>query len=115
MAAAEQKLFGFDHSHVGGLLAKKWGLPKALENAIRYHHDVASDEDHQDTTAIISVADTLASQAGFGNNAPAEVFDMDSVAESLVGLPEQQLAVVCEVMKQEVAKAQSAFPMPKAA
>src|SRR5574344_1276771 len=36
---AEQKVFDIDHAQVGGVLAKKWKLPVALINAIKYHHE----------------------------------------------------------------------------
>lgn len=115
VAAAEQKLFGFDHGDVGGMLARKWGLPKPLEQAIHFHHRVLEDEIHPELTAIVSVADYIAQSAGLTNNNPPQAAQIDKTAESIVGLPEQQLAVVSEVMKQEVEKAQSAFAMPKAA
>jgi HD-like signal output (HDOD) protein len=115
VAAAEQKLFGFDHGDVGGMLARKWGLPKPLEQAIHFHHRVAEDDVHPELTSIVSVADFLAHQAGLTNNSPAEATQLDACAGQLVGLPDQQLSVVSEVMMQEVAKAQSAFAMPMAA
>src|SRR5574344_2108693 len=34
----ERTFFGIDHAQIGALLAKKWGLPILLTNAIKYHH-----------------------------------------------------------------------------
>lgn len=112
---AELKLLGFDHGEVGGLLAQKWGLPKPLESAIRFHHRVALDEDFQEMTAIVNVADYLAHEAGLTNSSPANTAKMDPAAETLLELPPQQLKVVSEVMMQEVSRAQTAFSIPQAA
>lgn len=35
---AERDIFGFDHCNVGGYIARKWKLPKKLEEVIEYHH-----------------------------------------------------------------------------
>lgn len=109
---AEDKLFGFDHGVVGGMLAQKWGLPKPLEDSIKYHHRVIEDVDHQQMSAIVSVADYLAHTCGLNNNSPAGVTKPDPIATEMVGLPEQQLQVVAKVMMQEVSKAQAAFLIP---
>lgn len=112
---AENKLYGFDHGVVGGLLAQKWGLPKPLEDAIRYHHRVTEDGENQLLSAIISTADFLAHQNGLTNSSPPDAVKQDPVAAEKLGLPEQQLHVVSEVMMQEVQKAQTAFSVPAAA
>ena len=34
----EERLLGYDHAHVGALVAAEWGLPATVVEAIRYHH-----------------------------------------------------------------------------
>jgi HD-like signal output (HDOD) protein len=112
---AETKLLGFNHGTVGGLLAQKWGLPAPLEHAIKYHHCVSEDTEHQQLSAIISVADFLAHSAGLCNNSPEGIATADPVAMEIAGVQEQQLQVVTEVMLREVTNAQAAFSVPVAA
>ena len=38
LTESEERLLGFDHAHVGSLVAGHWGLPAAIVEAIRYHH-----------------------------------------------------------------------------
>lgn len=38
LAAAEQEVFGFDHAQVGGLLANRWKLAPAVQEAVAHHH-----------------------------------------------------------------------------
>jgi len=43
--AAEQAQFGMDHCHAGSLLAKAWGLPKALCVTAEHHHEPSANRD----------------------------------------------------------------------
>lgn len=39
---AENQVFGFDHTDVGALLTKSWGLPESFHIPIQHHHRVES-------------------------------------------------------------------------
>lgn len=105
----EAELLGFDHTDVGALLAEKWGFSGAMLAGIKYHHSMIEDTEHTETTAIIALADGLAHQAGFTNNAPGVPRELDRFAVKTLELPEQQLAIIAEVVAKEVEKAQEAF------
>lgn len=56
---AEQRDLGMDHTIVGGVLARRWGLPTSLASAIERHHS-----DHAEgMAAAIRLADMIAHQA----------------------------------------------------
>jgi len=55
----ERRELGVDHAVVGGVLARRWGLPPALGRAIERHHS----DDAQGGAAIIRLADMLAHHA----------------------------------------------------
>lgn len=38
--AAEQRVFGYTHCDVGGVLVGRWELSKSLEQAVFFHHDI---------------------------------------------------------------------------
>lgn len=115
MYESETRLLGFHHGAVGGLLAEKWGLPLSLRHSIKYHHDVAEDTEHGEMTAIVSMADFLAHSSALASCTPSEAVTVDSTAQMMLDLPEQQLKVVGEVMLQEVQRAQAAFHVQLAA
>ena len=52
----ERRELGVDHGVVGGVLARRWGLPNRLATAIERHHS----EDGGDEAALIRLADMLA-------------------------------------------------------
>jgi putative nucleotidyltransferase with HDIG domain len=52
----ERRELGVDHALVGGVLARRWGLPNALATAIERHHS----DDAEGQAAMVRLADMLA-------------------------------------------------------
>ena len=52
----ERRELGVDHALVGGVLARRWGLPNRLATAIERHHA----DDAEGEAAIVRLADMLA-------------------------------------------------------
>ena len=75
-----------DHALVGGVLARRWSLPKSLAATIERHHA----PDCEGETAIIRLADMLAHYALGGSISPSELL---KVARA-VGIKPNQLREV---------------------
>jgi len=71
----ERRELGVDHAVVGGVLARRWGLPKSLANAIERHHSDDLDGD----AALVRLADML---AHYVHDDPVSPADMLRVARS---------------------------------
>ena len=70
---AERELFGCDHAEVGGEMARYWGFPADIQEAIARHHEVPL----ADSTALLDavvVANLVAKAVGTGLG--AEGMDM---------------------------------------
>jgi HD-like signal output (HDOD) protein len=106
---AEVRLYEFDHTDVGGLLADKWGLTKVMRAGIKHHHSVIEDQNFHETTCIVAIANGLAHQCGFNNNIALPDYEIDAFALSTIELPEEQLEIIRNVVVHEVVKAQEAF------
>jgi putative nucleotidyltransferase with HDIG domain len=65
----ERRELGVDHALVGGVLARRWGLPKAIASVIERHHA----EDATEEAAFVRLADMLAHYAQGGAVSPAEL------------------------------------------
>lgn len=65
----ERRELGIDHALVGGVLARRWGLPQSIAKVIERHH---SDEGG-DESVIIRLADMLAHYAQGDAVSPAEL------------------------------------------
>jgi putative nucleotidyltransferase with HDIG domain len=65
----ERRELGVDHALVGGVLARRWGMPRSIAGVIERHHA----EDTDGETALIRLADMLAHYVLGGVVAPAEM------------------------------------------
>ncbi len=79
----ERRELGVDHALVGGVLARRWGLPNSLATAIERHH---SDEQIGEA-AIVRLADMFAHYAEGADVSPDELLK----ASRSVGLTVRQL------------------------
>lgn len=106
---AEDFLYGYNHAVIGDLLAVRWNLSPLVHAAIRYHHDVCSDDIHHLSTCIVAAANHLANRAGFKNLKNAPDFELDPMVMSALNVPEEQYDVIVNVLPPEVQKAEQAF------
>ncbi|MDX6699193.1 MAG: hypothetical protein QOE65_2590 [Solirubrobacteraceae bacterium] len=65
----ERRELGVDHALVGGVLARRWGLPKSLASTIERHHT----DDTDDEAAFVRLADMLAHYGQGSPISPAEL------------------------------------------
>jgi putative nucleotidyltransferase with HDIG domain len=82
----ERRELGVDHALVGGVLARRWGLPKGVATVIERHH--ADDADGE--AAFVRLADMLAHYAQGQTVSPTELLKTARV----VGLGPQELRSV---------------------
>lgn len=93
---SEWAYFGFGHTKVGGLLARKWRLDEPLIEVIERHHDDRWVERGHDLLTVVTVANDLSKRVGFpGGNSIREEFgkrrlgDLGIDAEVVEGLLER--------------------------
>ena len=65
----ERRELGVDHALVGGVLARRWNLPRAVASAIERHHSEDADGD----AAYVRLADMVAHYAQSGPVSPQEL------------------------------------------
>jgi len=90
--ARERRELGVDHAVVGGVLARRWGLPKSIATSVERHH---SDEIEGDA-ALVRLADML---AHYVNGAPVSPADMLRVARA-AGVGSSELRAVLYALPQ---------------
>jgi HD-like signal output (HDOD) protein/DNA-binding CsgD family transcriptional regulator len=66
---AERRELGVDHSLVGGVLARRWALPRSIASVIEQHHS----ESAVGEAAIVRLSDMLAHYMLGGTISPAEI------------------------------------------
>jgi putative nucleotidyltransferase with HDIG domain len=86
----ERRELGVDHAVVGGVLARRWGLPGRLATAIERHHA----DDAPVEAAIVRLADML---AHYAQGTPVEPKQMSVVARMLDMSVDQLRGVMYEL------------------
>lgn len=97
LAKAEGEVFGFNHAHVGGLLARRWKLAETVQAAVTYHHSPATNPDDWARGFLVKAANTFAHRAATkpGSYRP-DVCDDDSLL-ALQLTPEQHKEILEKV------------------
>ncbi len=86
----ERRELGVDHALVGGVLARRWGLPKAMAGVIERHHSDEADGE----AALVRLADMLAHYVFGGAVSPSELL---SVGRSVGVKPSDLRAVMYDL------------------
>jgi putative nucleotidyltransferase with HDIG domain len=85
----ERRELGVDHALVGGVLARRWNLPKAVASAIERHHA----DDAQGDAAFVRLADML---AHYSQGSPVSSTELLKAARNVGFGPSELRAVLYE-------------------
>lgn len=81
---AEFIVLGTDHAHIGARILEKWSFPENLVNAVNWHHDPETCENHCTFSDIVHVANILGLMIGYGNGGDGfETVPSNSVTDRL--------------------------------
>ncbi len=101
----ERRELGVDHALVGGVLARRWGLPGSIATAIERHHN----PDTEGEPAFIRLADML---AHYEQGAPVSSAEMLQTAR-LIGIgPEELRRVMYELPSSSSQRQRHVDPCP---
>jgi putative nucleotidyltransferase with HDIG domain len=101
----ERRELGVDHALVGGVLARRWGLPPTIATVIERHHN----PDATGEAAFVRLADMLAHYAHGAPVAPAEML---SCARTLGLGPEELRRVMYELPSASAQRQRMVDPCP---
>jgi putative nucleotidyltransferase with HDIG domain len=101
----ERRELGVDHALVGGVLARRWGLPSAIATVIERHHNA----DAAGEAAFVRLADML---AHYAHGAPVSPAEMLSCARALGLGPEELRRVMYELPNTPAQRQRAVDPCP---
>jgi putative nucleotidyltransferase with HDIG domain len=101
----ERRELGVDHALVGGVLARRWGLPPAIATVIERHHNA----DATGEAAFVRLADML---AHYAHGAPVSPAEMLSCARALGLGPEELRRVMYELPNTPAQRQRAVDPCP---
>jgi putative nucleotidyltransferase with HDIG domain len=91
---AERELLGCDHAEVGGAMAKHWGFPPDIQEAILRHHEIPLVESTPLLDAVV-VANMAAKAIGIGLGAEGQDMVVDERCQSRLHLNFAGFSRVC--------------------
>lgn len=106
---AEREVLGFDHSDVGGELARQWNLPALLQECIAHHHDIGAAGKHPREVALIHIANIVALMAEVDTLDPADVPPVDPRAWEVTGLDDAVVEPAMRSAQAEVLEIEKLF------
>ncbi len=66
MLWGEDELYGYNHTEVGSLIARRWNLPEEVYYSILHHHNPSQSDQGNIVTHLVDIADTMANIKGYG-------------------------------------------------
>jgi len=97
MRQTETRLFGMDHTQAGEVLARRWGLPDAIAEVIRYHHEPANPAIFQTSLVhVVNLASLLMSRLRCDLELEHHPADLSSQLLAGLGLAGDRLARVVD-------------------
>jgi putative nucleotidyltransferase with HDIG domain len=111
---AEQQVFSYTHSEVGGLVIKKWNFPDMLMRAVLNHHTFDFSEDGDPVlvqlTCVVGLADMFCHKVGIGIRHPEEGLELlQTVPAQKLGLNEQRMSTLLDRFTEAYEKDKSFF------
>lgn len=91
---AEKEVLGFGHTEIGEKIAEKWDFPKALVEAICYHHTPELANINPLLVSIVHVADAITMMMGIGLGLDGLSYSLSSVAIDNLSLDETQFQTI---------------------
>ena len=105
--AAEEEYLGISHAEVGGIIMRRWGMPDSLVEAVTFHDDPLSADEHRTLACIVHIANFVCNNRGIdnGTSVPPEGFS-DACWEWL-GLSVDEIPAIIEMADQDAKKSQT--------
>jgi len=96
---AERGVLGTDHAGVGAMLLRRWELPTAIVDAVRWHHLPGGVGEPQPLVDLTHVADILCMDIGWGQGLDGLQYRQDEGSASRLGVTNARgEQVVCSVL-----------------
>ena len=106
LSFAELSHFGCDHTHVGGLMARKWKLDDTIADIIERHH-CASEKSGSLARSLVTVSNNLCKQELTGDSGNSIMEEMAGDLAAQIGLNDDILQQAASRLPGELNKAEA--------
>jgi putative nucleotidyltransferase with HDIG domain len=85
-----------DHAEIGARILEKWAFPQDLVNAVNWHHDPETCENHCTLSDIVHISNTVGLRIGFGREMEGIRVEPSVSVTDRLGLEPVDLEVLAE-------------------
>lgn len=97
----EARELGMDHAEAGYHLARKWQFPTPVINAIRFHHDLAANEEGDGKIeSLVHVSDRIVRMLNIGYGGDKQEPPVEPLALEKLGLSEGDLEALISMVEE---------------
>lgn len=105
----ERQVLGFDHAQVGAALLRHWHFPDLLVECVEFHHAPALARKYPMETALVHIANSIATLAEINSVSEADAVQTDPVAWTVTGLEKETIEPTVRATQAQFATAQNMF------
>jgi putative nucleotidyltransferase with HDIG domain len=99
-AEIEREVLGFDHTHVGALIAQKWNFSWEMVETIAYHHSPEAEASGSPLSAILAISNDICKRMGIGIEKVGDGIPLSETwAAKALSLNESACTQVAEVLR----------------
>jgi putative nucleotidyltransferase with HDIG domain len=111
-AEVEREVLGFDHTHIGALIAQKWNFSWDMVETIAYHHSPEAQTAGGPLSAILAVSNELTKRMGIGlEKANHSVPIAETWGPKALNLSEIACAQIGEVLRTVIEEEKKLYDM----
>jgi putative nucleotidyltransferase with HDIG domain len=111
-ADVETEMLGFDHSHIGAMIAQKWNFDWEMVEAIAYHHREEARTSGSGLGAILAVSNEICKRMGAGLERQKEETPMsDHWGAQRLGLDEPTCVEMKELIRAVIEEEKRLYDM----
>jgi putative nucleotidyltransferase with HDIG domain len=106
---AEERVLGFSHEQIGGMVSEQWKLPEPIVRCIRYHHEPGALEPPDPLVDTVYLANTICLLLGIGLGTDGLCHRADEAVMERHSLCEQDLELVGVQLMTELKSVEQSF------
>ena len=101
--SAEKQIIGFDHAEIAFEICKKWNIPNAMTQAIRYHHCPSSSQKEK-LPYILHLADYIAAKIGGGYDSDDLLYQLEEGTMNYLGIQFKDVSTIMSEVMESIAQ-----------
>ena len=107
----EERVLGYNHADIGGVLAEQWKLPSRLIQAVAFHHRPQLNTSDDPIANVIHVSNYIAKKTFCNRDEQYLVGSMEPSAVDYMQITDEDIETYCEKLREEYVKAETFMKM----